>query len=314
MMFFLKFLRKIKKRMLMCRIAILLKIRSRKGYYAVNINTVDMGLGARIIAALEILLYCDRHGFQPLLKFGYCEKKKQQTDYFRKLFNYKNINKNIPDDIHYTSIYDCSYLPGKKENDLALAAVTLNDAKQLFDKYLLFNPEITDEVLQFTEKWFTGKRVLGIHYRGTDKVNEATSVSFNQLLHATQEILDNDDPFDLIFISTDDTRIIEQLKIADIQIPVVCREDIFRTDTGVRFHLGADNSKEVIHYEAIVNCLILSHCDFLLKTASLLSDCSMIFNPSLPAVILNTPYENRLWWPTTEIIKKYSTFPNIVRK
>jgi len=299
----LNFLRKIKRKVLMLRIEILLKFRTRKGFYALDINNIEMGLGARIISAFEILLFCDRHGFQPLIKFDYCEKNKQRANYFGKLFNYINLNKDIPKNIKYTSFFDCTYLPWKKENDLELSQVSLVAAKQLFDKYLVINPIVSDEVDSFTKKWFAGKRVLGLHYRGTDKIVEAPFVPFDELVEKMKEVIEKKATFDLIFISSDDIKIIEKIKELDLNIPVVCREDSIRAEDGVHFHLNPKKSKEVINHEAIVNCLILSRCDFLIKNASLLSDCSMIFNPDLPAIILNFPYEDRLFWPTTEILR-----------
>lgn len=54
--------------------------------------------------------------------------------------------------------------------------------------------------------------------------------------------------------------------------------------------------------DALVNCLILSRCDALLKTASILSGWSKLFNPQLPVSMMSAPYEEYLWFPERDIV------------
>jgi hypothetical protein len=54
--------------------------------------------------------------------------------------------------------------------------------------------------------------------------------------------------------------------------------------------------------DAIVNCLILSRCEALLKTASILSAWSKLFNPRLPVVMLNRPPDEHLWFPERVLV------------
>ena len=287
-----KWLRKF-RRML---IEFLLQNRSKTGYYAIDLNTDGMGLGARIINMLEILLYCDTKGYIPLFQFNYKEKN-NTTDYFKELFYYKNKQSNIQPKVKYTSIRDTSDLIwenfGKR--------LRLNMAKDLFEKYLGFNPSIIEEVNAFTNQWFTGNRVLGIHYRGTDKSTEAPAVTCEELLKYTRKILAGDPAINRIFLSSDDVQAIRYLENSGLTIPIVYRDDAIRSETGDQIHLKQENSKVIINRDAIVNCLILSRCDHLLKTASLLSDCSVIFNPDIQVSVINSPFEHKTWWPTSEI-------------
>ena len=43
--------------------------------------------------------------------------------------------------------------------------------------------------------------------------------------------------------------------------------------------------------DAVIDCLLLSRCQFLIRSASNLSVCSTFFNPELPQKLLNQPYE-----------------------
>jgi len=277
-------------------IGFLLQNRSKNGYYAIDLNTDGMGLGARIINMLEILLYCDTKGYIPLFKFNYKEKN-NTVDYFRELFYYKNEPAVIHLKIKYTSIRDTSDLVWKNFDK----RLRLNMAKDLFEKYFGFNQNIIEEVNAFTNQWFTGNKILGVHYRGTDKLTEAPEVTYEELVHYIHKILADDPALNFIFLSSDDARVIHFLENSNLPVPVVCRDDSIRSKTGDQIHLKQENSKVIINRDAIVNCLILSRCDHLLKTASLLSDCSVIFNPDLRVSVINSPYQHKTWWPTSEI-------------
>jgi len=287
-----RLMRKVRKML----IGFLLQNRSKSGYYAIDINTNGMGLGARIINMLEILLYCDTKGLIPLFKLNYKEKN-NTTDYFKELFYYKNEQLNNFSKIKYTSVRDTSDFIWKNFDK----QLRLNMANDLFDKYFGFNQKIIDEVNDFVNQNFAVKQVLGIHYRGTDKSTEAPEVTYDELLRYVRKILTDNPALNLIFLSSDDVKIIQFLENSNLPVPVVYREDAIRSETGDQIHLKRENSKVIINRDAIVNCLILSRCNHLLKTASLLSDCSVIFNPNLQVSVINSPYPHKTWWPTSEI-------------
>jgi len=288
---------KLKKKIRQLLNGFLLQNRSKNGYYAVDINTKAMGLGARIINVLEILLYCDNQGYMPLIKFNYKEKN-NTNDYFNELFYYKNERPVNHSKIKYTSILSTSDVIWKNFDKQQLR---LNMANDLFEKYLGFNQKIIEEVNSFTNQYFTGKQVLGIHYRGTDKITEAPEVTYDDLLHSVRKILADNPILNLIFLSSDDAQVIYFLVNSNLPVPVIFRDDVIRSENGDPIHLQQEHSKVTINRDAIVNCLILSKCNHLLKTASLLSDCSVIFNPKLQVSVINSPYRQSTWWPTTEI-------------
>jgi len=291
-------MKKLKKKIRQLLIGFLLQRRTKDGYYAIDMNTDAMGLGARIINMLEILLYCDAKGYIPLIKFNYREKN-NTNDYFGELFYYKKEKALLHPEIKYTSIRDTSDLVWKNQDK----RLRLNMAKDLFEKYLEFNDKIVEEVNAFINQRFIGKQVLGIHYRGTDKAVEASEVTHEELLNNVRKVLNNNPELNLIFFSSDDAQAIHYLLNSDLSIPVVYRNDAIRSETGDPVHLTQDNSKITINRDAIVNCLILSRCNYLLKTASLLSDCSVIFNPDLRVSVINAPYSHATYWPTSEINK-----------
>lgn len=281
-------------------IPILINKRSKNGIYAINIDSNWIGLGARIVKTLEILKYCEDHNYEPVIQFGYREKEKN-NNYFEDLFQYKKPKRTALSTA-FTHIRDIDELQWKEDYNKKLE---LKNANFLFQKYLCFNNSIIEEVDDFVSKNFTNKIILGIHYRGTDKAGEAPLVKKETLLISIKELLNN--KFDAIFVSTDDQIILEFILNSNLDVPVFYRKDHFRSLDGDQFHRKESNSKYIINRDAIVNMLLLSKCSFLLKTASILSDCSIIFNPSIPVRLLSKPYSESLtWWPAREIIKNVS--------
>jgi hypothetical protein len=268
----------------------------KNGYYAIDIDTLNMGLGARIVNMLEILLYCDTMAYVPVVKFNYKEKK-NHTDYFKELFYYKQLPASVYENLKFTSIEDTSDLIWKNYHK----RLRLDMAKSLFDKYLGFNQNILDEVDSFTSRFFADKQILGVHYRGTDKISEAPAVQFDNLIERIKKIVAKSTGVELIFVSTDDEKVLQNMAGSVFGVPVIFREDSIRSEDGTQIHLKEGNSKVVINHDAIVNCLILSRCHYLLKTASFLSDCSVIFNPAIKVSVINAPYEYANWWPASEM-------------
>jgi hypothetical protein len=276
--------------------------RSKNGVYAIYLNSDWLGLGARIVKTLEILLHCEKHQLIPVIKYGYKEQDAKQVDYFNELFFNKVATSEQVLSAKYTDIRDVDELGWTVNYNLSLKLAT---AGSLFDKYLGFNPDIIEEVEDFSVKHFKNKKVLGVHYRGTDKMGEAPLVGEQTLYYHISYLLQEHADFEIIFISTDDEKIIHFLHHSDLPVPVIFRQDAVRSADGDQFHRKKQVSKSIVHRDAVVNMLLLSRTDFLLKTASILSDCSVIFNPSLPLRVISFPHSDNLtWWPATEIKQK----------
>lgn len=275
----------------------IVKKRSSSGYYAINFDSNWNGFGSRVIKTLEILLYCEMSNLLPLIKFNYQENTPPSVDYFTELFYYKNspVNGN---NIRYTTIRDNDELWKEDYNK----KMSLSFAKILFEKYLGINANIEEEVNLFVNEKFSNKKILGVHYRGTDKIGEAALITKETLLNNIIQILKTNPALQTIFISSDDSKIIQFLSISNLPCPVIYRVDTIRSEDGEQFHRKKGSSKSVVNRDAIINCLLLSKCTMLLKTASILSDCSVIFNPTIKVVVMSVPYSSNLtWWPATEI-------------
>jgi hypothetical protein len=144
--------------------------------------------------------------------------------------------------------------------------------------------------------------VLGVHFRGTDKGSEAPPVSPDQCRHAISRYLKDHPEVDCIFVASDESQFIRYMQDEFPSIPV-CFCDDQRSDGKLAVHnpaFGGDNYKK--GREALVNCMLLSRCSALIRTASTLSGWASVFNPQLPVFLLNQPYPENVCFPDREVI------------
>jgi hypothetical protein len=116
-----------------------------------------------------------------------------------------------------------------------------------------------------------------------------------------EHFLENYPSTEFIFISTDDEEFLNYAKSTPFGRPIVYRNDSSRSSNGEPLHYRKTDKREITR-DAIVNCLILSRCGHLIKTASILSAWAKIFNPELPIIMLNKPFDGSLWFPENEIL------------
>jgi len=175
-------------------------------------------------------------------------------------------------------------------------------AHYLIQKYLDVKEDVEREVEAFRAENLAGQPVLGVHYRGTDKALEL--VPYQRVKANISRYLQLYPQTEHIFVATDDAKFLDDIRAASLGAPIIFREDAVRSKQGEAIHKSPHTDKYAVNREAIVNSLILSRCDALLKTSSILSDWSKLFNPEPPVVMLSRPYEEHLWFPERELVKE----------
>ena len=284
--------------------------RKNGNIFAVNINS-EVGFGANLEWCLEIMMHCEIHNLIPYIQLtgsNYISPK-MGKDYFAYFF--ENLTLSEEDmlkiknkKICISKISHISQLGLPENYDFKL---TIGNAAELIKKYIQIKKEITDEVDSFCSTYF-GNKVLGLHYRGTDKEGEAPRVDWEKVNRNVQYYLKKFHTTDCVFISSDEIDFINYIeKHINNHFPkvsVVYRNDRYRSHNRRRLHgcFWGDNYHK--GRDALVNCLLLSRCDVLMKTASILSGWSKLFNPELPIIMLNEPKENILYFPEREIMKQ----------
>lgn len=165
---------------------------------------------------------------------------------------------------------------------------------ELIKKYIHIRPHIQKKIDDFTAHNFKEHFIIGVHYRGTDKSNEAPRAAYDVVLDKLSRLINaletNILPEEIkIFVATDEQPFLEYLNSA--YPGKIVFYDALRSTNGHAIHY----SEKVQNYkkgeDAIIDCLLLSSCHLLVKTSSNLSLCSSYFNPDVPVFHLTSrPY------------------------
>lgn len=159
---------------------------------------------------------------------------------------------------------------------------------------------IAQKVNQFFKQHLKGYRVMGVHYRGTDKKTESPRVLYKVAFTAIQEQIDawarEDSNVKIkIFIATDEKAFITRAR--QVWADSVCCQDAIRSLNEEPIHLKATSTQSThspyrLGEEAIIDMLLLAKTDFLIRTSSNLGLWSTYFNPHLPVVELSRYYHD----------------------
>ncbi|RXG25170.1 hypothetical protein DSM02_1140 [Leeuwenhoekiella polynyae] len=268
-----------------------------KGVFAVEVFS-KMGFGANFIWLLEILEYCDIEGIQPYVIVTNPSKRIGSKS-FSELIQLKKGGEKL---------FFLRYAAMRSFKDLGLSRtwdynsrLNLDRANYLVKKYLEIDTGVIEFVQNYITDHFKTNRIIGVHYRGTDKTSEAPAVSYEQVKEIMHTKLLNDSENTQFFLASDDYNFIDYMT-AHFGNEYILTRSVNRSKNGKPIHITSKNLRE-INREALIDCLILSECNKLIKTASILSGCSVIFNPNLEVEMLNEPYANYRFFPEKFFVK-----------
>lgn len=277
------------------------------GIYAVNIHA-RVGFFAQLNWCLYIFSNCEKFNLKPIVilssPFYVRAKGENWLEYFFENRNLSKMDRKLIDNgsITFSHISDIEQMGLPADHG---SGMTLENANHLFWSYLTIKSEIMNYVESFVEEYFVNRTMLGIHYRGTDKKSEAEPVTWEYVARTISNYLDANPQVDSLFVASDEGDFIEWIKRRFKHIDVVSHNDTMRGTDGKAIHVQpALGDNYLKGKEALVNSLLLSKCDVLIRTSSFLSAWSSIFNPSLPVIMLNRPFDDKLWFPDALIVQK----------
>ncbi len=273
---------------------------SRKGIFPIDFKS-HHGIGAKLIWCLEVILYCQKKNLKPVFKFSFTDSA-PSDDFFSAYFQTDQQEKKI-EFIEVANIGEAGL--DKNYNK----ELTLELASELINKYIRPVSEINLETEAFCKQHLGNKKTLGVHFRSTDKISEAPAVSKETVLKNIEYCLTIYPNLEKIFITTDDKNFLKFMLASHLSNRIVFRDDSFRAIDHIGIHNRADLNKYDVNKDAIMNILILTKCDFILKSASFMSSIALLYNPAIPFAMLNKPIENKLWFPESELIKKTAFEP-----
>jgi hypothetical protein len=161
--------------------------------------------------------------------------------------------------------------------------MTHSEVAAFVKKYIRVKQSILDQVELFRARHFQESFVIGVHYRGTDKKKEAPRVPYEKVFEKISECLPLDQPYQ-IFVATDEEAFLSAIK--EVYPHRVIATDAARSSSEVGVHFLNKHQYD-IGEEALIDALLLSKCDLLIRTSSSLSLWSTYFNPDMPTHLLN---------------------------
>lgn len=164
-------------------------------------------------------------------------------------------------------------------------------AFELIKRYVHIKPHILKKVDDFVAAYFNKYFVIGVHHRGTDKVLEMPLVSFEKTcahLDGVISELSKSKQLSLrIYVATDDANFLTYM--LDRYPSQIVYSDFVRSDDGKPLHYGNDNRYQSNYQkgeEALIDCLLLSKCNYLIRPWSSLSIIADHFNPNMPLITI----------------------------
>ncbi len=287
-------------------IPVIIRNRAKTGILGIDIRN-NHGIGSKLTWVLELLAFCEEKNLQLKVRFSY---PKVHNDYFNLYFQLKNNFRSEAENnlIKYTVINTLSEVGFEKSYDKKF---TLRTAVELVRRHIALKGWVLKTVDDYDDKHFKGGKVLGLHYRGTDKRHEAEKIEFESVYRNILYYIENYGMPDKLFVSTDSQEFLKYILKIHLPFPLLYREEDVRSMNDVAVHFGIDTYEKakIINEEALVNCLLLSRCSFLLKSSSFLSDWSKLFNPELKVTVLNKPFDWALWFPGRVLIENNAFTP-----
>jgi hypothetical protein len=166
---------------------------------------------------------------------------------------------------------------------------TRHEANHLINNHIHVKQEILDEISEFFEKHFLGNFVISVHYRGTDKITEAPPVSFSEIKDKIiQLIISMGYTNYKIFVATDEQVFIDYMENS-FGDKVCYNEKAIRSINSKPLHFS-NNDRYKIGRDAMIDSILLSKGDYMLRMSSNLSLWSTFLNSEMPVCELNQRY------------------------
>jgi hypothetical protein len=263
-------------------------------------QTHPTGFFAQLTDCVLLSKACDEKGYEPyffvnspisgqpglnknILSY-YFEQRNlthaQQTQCYKAVISGQFVDINNRYDINM-------FARGAAGDEVANDIKSIDAGRMLFNRNLMLRGWVRALIKKFVAEKFKGK-ALGIHYRGKDKfINESDPISFRQVINYARDRMSSGRAggFEMVYLATDDPDFYE-----------ACHSEF-----GHRLVSYSPATTHLNHFDdtsrnfrknalALIDSLLLSECDLLVKTPSLLSAWSKVFNPDLEVVCVGRPH------------------------
>jgi hypothetical protein len=213
--------------------------------------------------------------------------------YFEPLIDVNNISEELIDK-------QPTFFPELKYGFYDLKFKPLYDSlKQKFFKQYKIKEDILNEVTEFEKKNFANDIILGVQIRTTDLMASGMNHDVEYFFKRMEIVSKIHDNISKIFIATDNHEIIKLCREKFNNKTILCLENIDRAHSinDTRGNNNRINNESVMHIyddrkyhnylcgkEPLIDTLLLSKCDYLIKSRSALSDLAVLFSEKIKKI------------------------------
>jgi hypothetical protein len=284
-----------------------LRLLQRTDVLGFEIHAQWIGFFAQLTWCLYFLAYCEKRKRNPFLRLtGTMYGDNPQYDWFHDYFEETNA---VTARYAYSDVSKLKIIRVFDIADTQLPftyhpSMTIEWAHRLFTTYYRVKQTVAAYVDDFVARQFAGG-VIGVHFRGTDKKAEASPVDWPGCFSSVMKLAADHPELRKAFLSSDDPGFIQWFAAnAKGTLSVIFHNDLERSRGDKPIHMNPLGDPRRKGFEAVVNCLLLSRCSFLIRSASFLSAWSSIFNPALPITLLNEPFADKCWFPDRDLLRR----------
>ena len=246
---------------------------NRKGkiYYIIKRDRWR-GMFSNLHYVILNIIYAENKNYTPIVdmqnyptiynEFGKLNKSYNSWNYY-----FNNLTK-----IELEKIYkNKNYILSNEKN---IDTTKINP--KLYNKFkkILKSFKIQKKILKFIknyEKQFTNKKILGVHFRGSDQKTAALHPfppDLKQIIQTTKKINDKI-KFDYIFLVTEEKKYLK--KFLDVFGKKLIYLNCFRSDKDIFEGYPRKNHRYLLGFETIVNMILLSKVNYMIHSNSNLS-------------------------------------------
>lgn len=149
----------------------------------------------------------------------------------------------------------------------------------IINQFVVLKPNIQEKINNFAANNFNNKKVLGIHFRGTDHPDK------KEMKHYMQHIKDKAANYDVIFCCTDEQSRFNFLKVV-FGKKLICYPSI-RSEDETPLHYNPSLNKYQIGEDVLIEAFLMAKTDFLFCCSnSNVNYLARAINPNLDSMSL----------------------------
>ena len=254
--------------------------------YVIGIRNHGAGFFSDFLGVLNHVAWCDQNGLTPVVYWGRnsfyfqeegCNGSSDPWEYYFEPVS-KLLYDSKQDKIHTT--YEEGYMR-TRFFFTEFATDKRKYAHDLIERYIKIKQPIMDKVDQFYNDNMAGKKTIGLHLRGTDRVRERDYVPAEMLIAQANTYAGQAYQF---FVATDEQALLA--KAQNLLHDKMIFYDAYRaaphnTSVGLFYHnvKGAKLGEDIL-----VETLLLSRCEKLICQPSNVTTAALFFNPALESI------------------------------